>query len=74
MLNFKIFFVSVGGGDPTDDFLVRFKDIPRIIKKVSESEIGKVQRMPVVDKSSGERGNHILGQQDSLALQGLRGS
>jgi hypothetical protein len=56
MLNFKIFFVSVDREDPSDELLARFKDIPRIVKKVSGSEIGKVQRMPVVDKSSEERG------------------
>jgi len=55
-LNFKIFFVSVEGQDPSDEFMARFKDVPRIVKKLSGSEIGKVQRMPVVDKSSGERG------------------
>ncbi len=55
-LNVKIFFVSVDGEDPSDELLARFKDVPRIVKKVSGSEIGKVQRMPVVDKSSGERG------------------
>lgn len=55
-LNFKVFFVSIEGKDPSDDVLARFKDIPRVTKKASESEIGEVQRMPVVDKSSGERG------------------
>ncbi|HSZ64556.1 MAG TPA: hypothetical protein VK828_22350 [Terriglobales bacterium] len=55
-LNFRIFFVSLDGEDPSDEFLAKFKDVPRIVKKVSDSEIGKVQRMPVVDKSSGERG------------------
>jgi hypothetical protein len=56
MGNFKVFFVSIEGEDPSDDLLAQFRDIPRVIKKVSESEIGRVQRMPVIDKSSGERG------------------
>jgi hypothetical protein len=43
MLNFRIFFVSVDGEDPSDEFLARFKDVHRVVKKVSDSEIGKAQ-------------------------------
>ena len=56
MLNFKFFFVSVNERDPTDEFVGRFKGIPRVIKKLSACEISKAQRMPVIDKSSHERG------------------
>lgn len=55
-LNFKIFFVSIGGKDPSDEFLKRLQDIPRTIKKVSASEISKFHRFAVVDKATGQRG------------------
>jgi hypothetical protein len=55
-LNFKVFFVSINEKDPTDEFLKRFQNIPRTVKKVSESEISKKMRMPVVDKKTGELG------------------
>lgn len=56
MLNFGIFFISVDDKDPDDDLMTKFKDVPRVVKKVSASKIGKGQPMPVVDKSSGQRG------------------
>ena len=56
MLNFKIFFISINEKDPSTDFMSKFHDIPRVIKKVSDSEISKAQRMAVVDKSSHQRG------------------
>jgi len=34
-LNFRVFFISLNGKDPTDEFLNRFRDIPRSIRKVS---------------------------------------
>jgi len=55
-LNFKIFFVSVGKKDPSDDFLKRFADFPRVVKRRSEAEISKQERMPVVDRKTRERG------------------
>ena len=56
MLNFKIFFVSINDKDPSDDLIRQLRDIPRIIKKLSASEISKSWRMPVVDKASRQRG------------------
>jgi hypothetical protein len=56
MLNFRIFFVSVNGRDPSDDFINKFQDLPRVIKKVSASEISKAWRLVVIDKSSHQRG------------------
>jgi hypothetical protein len=55
-LNFKVFFVSISDKDPSDKFIERLRDIPRIIKKVSASEISKAVRMPVVDKITRQRG------------------
>lgn len=51
-LNFKIFFVSISSRDPTDEFLRRFSDIPRTIKKKSDSEINKKSRLAVVDRKT----------------------
>ena len=55
-LNFKIFFISVNGKDPDDEFLKRFGNIPRTIKKYSESEIDKKRRLAVVDKKTHQFG------------------
>jgi hypothetical protein len=55
-LNFRTLYVSVGKKDPSDDFLKRFADIPRIVKKRSEAVVSKEERMPVVDKKTHERG------------------
>lgn len=54
-LNFEIFFVSVEGKDPTDDFIDRFRDIPRTIKKASSEEPNKGPHTPV-DKSTHRTG------------------
>jgi|HubBroStandDraft_6_1064221.scaffolds.fasta_scaffold635894_2 hypothetical protein len=54
--NFKTFYVSVDEKDPSEDFLTRFKDIPRSVKKLSESEIDKRYRLTVVDKKTHKPG------------------
>ena len=51
-----IFFVSVNHKDPRDDFLKRFQNIPRTVKKISASKISKGFPMAVVDKETQERG------------------
>lgn len=56
MLNFKIFFISINGKDPSPAFVSRFHDLPRLIKKVSDSETAKAWRMAVIDKASHQRG------------------
>jgi len=40
-MNYKTFLVSIGEKDPTDDFLCRFKDIPRRIKPASKEKFEK---------------------------------
>src|SRR5882672_7730588 len=50
-LNFKIFFVSINGKDPSDEFINRFRDIPRSVRKVSSVEHSKIPRAPV-DKTT----------------------
>jgi hypothetical protein len=55
-LNFRVFFVSINGKDPNDEFMERLRDIPRIVKKVSSSEISKSERMPVLDRATRQRG------------------
>jgi len=54
-LNFEIFFVSIEGKDPSDDFINRFRDIPRTIKKASSEEPNKGPHTPV-DKSTHRTG------------------
>jgi hypothetical protein len=55
-LNSRVYFVSVNGKDPTDDFLKRLQDIPRNIKKASEGK--QTKRFPgwVVDKKTKQPG------------------
>jgi hypothetical protein len=54
--NFRTFYIFVGKKDPSDDFLNRFADVPRNVKKRSEAEVSKEERMPVVDKKTHKRG------------------
>jgi len=76
MLNFRIFFVSVNGKDPSDDFINKFRDLPRDIKKVSASEISKEWRLAVIDRSSHQRGIRFSADEirwlgpDSVEVQG----
>jgi hypothetical protein len=63
-LNFEVFFVSTGKKDPSDEFVKRFKDVPRTVKKASSAEISKEVRMPVVDKETQKRG--IIFSVDSI--------
>jgi hypothetical protein len=62
-LNFRTFFVSIDGEDPSDDFIDRFRDIPRIVKKISSAEPDKGPHTPV-DKSTHQTG--IIFSADSL--------
>src|SRR5262245_46089903 len=55
-LNFQIFFVEVEKKDPSEAFLKRFSEVPRIVKGVSESTVGKQWRMAVIDKRTGQPG------------------
>ena len=34
-MNFKVFLVTINGKDPSDEFLGRFKDLPRLVKQGS---------------------------------------
>jgi hypothetical protein len=54
-INSKIFFVSIAGKDPSDDFINRFHDIPRTIEKASSEEPNKGPHSPV-DKSTHRTG------------------
>ncbi len=51
ILNFKVFFVSLNGKDPSDEFINRFRDVPRSIRKVSSAERSKSGRRPL-DKTT----------------------
>src|SRR5437660_2746361 len=54
-LNFSIFFISIKGNDPSDDFLKRFDDIPRTVKNISIEEPAEGPHIPI-DKSSHRAG------------------
>lgn len=56
VMNFKVFFVSINNKDPSNAFLRRFRDIPRVIKKVSDSTINKSGMNEVLDRATGRRG------------------
>jgi hypothetical protein len=53
-LNFRAFYVSVDKKDPSSEFLKRFTDIPRNIKKVSEST--NDGSLSVIDRKTREFG------------------
>ena len=53
--NQEIFFISINHKDPTDEFVRRFKDIPRIVKKLSSSKIVG-RSLAVVDRATGQPG------------------
>jgi len=67
-LNFKVFFIDTGAKEPSDEFLKRFHDIPRIVKRASSAQLRKVVRMPVVDKETGVRG--IIFSADEIHWRG----
>lgn len=74
-LNFRIFFVEIDGKDPSDDFIKRFADVPRTIKKVSEEVPNKGPHQPI-DKSTRRAGivfsaEHLRWScSDSVELEG----
>jgi hypothetical protein len=54
-LNFRTFFVEVNGKDPSNEFLARFHNIPRTVKKVSDAIPEKVPHTPV-DRATNHMG------------------
>lgn len=55
-LNFKVFFISINEKDPSHEFLGRFPDIPRSLKKASASETDEKHRFKVLDKETHQFG------------------
>jgi hypothetical protein len=55
-LNFEVFFISINGEDPSDEFMKRFQNFPRRVEKCSRSEVDKQQMNAVVDKTTRDRG------------------
>lgn len=74
-LNFRIFFISINHKDPSDDFMNRFRDIPRTMKKISSAQPDKGPHTPV-DKSTQKAGiifsvdSILWSDQDSAEVQG----
>jgi hypothetical protein len=55
-LNFRVFFVSINGKDPSDDFLKRFASVPRTIKKRSQAKMSSPNMEWVTDKDTHQPG------------------
>jgi hypothetical protein len=54
--NFQVFFVSINGKDPDDEFLKRFSDIPRTIEKASAAWLNKKEDNNPRDRKMHEAG------------------
>jgi hypothetical protein len=63
-LNFRVFFVSIGGKDPSEEFLKRFQDIPRVVKKKSRAQTNSLSMEWVTDKDTHQPG--IIFQADEV--------
>ena len=63
-LNYRIYFISVNGKDPGNDFVKRFQDLPRQIRKVSQCKQKKRFLGWVVDKKTKQNG--IVFSADSI--------
>ena len=55
-LNYKVFFISINGKDPSDVFMKRFESFPHRIEKLSRSKLDRKSMNAVVDKKTGEKG------------------
>jgi hypothetical protein len=67
-LNFKVFFISINGKDPSDVFMKRFESFPHRIEKLSRSKIDRKSMNAVVDRTTGEKG--IVFKVETIKLQG----
>ena len=72
-LNSRVYFVSVNGKDPSDEFLKRFQGVPRTAKRMSDA---KQTKKPgggwVIDKKNQTARDYFQCKCDSLA-EGQRG-
>jgi hypothetical protein len=55
-LNSRVFFVSIKGKDPSDEFLKRFQSVPRIVKKRSQAKMNSPKMEWVTDKDTHQPG------------------
>jgi len=67
-LNFRVFFVSIRGKDPSDDFIKRFDDVPRTVRKISSEDPAKGPPHTPVDRSTHQTG--IIFSADSIRWLG----
>jgi hypothetical protein len=67
-LNFKVFFISINGKDPSDVFMKRFESFPLRIEKLSRSKIKRKSMNAVVDKTTGEKG--VVFKFETIKFQG----
>jgi hypothetical protein len=52
----EVYFLSIGGGDPSDQFMRRFEGHTPVVKKVSEAIVSSSEVTGVKDKKTGQRG------------------
>jgi hypothetical protein len=55
-LNYKVYFIRINGKDPSDQFLNRFSNIPRVVKKASEAQMKASGSAGVLDRQTHETG------------------
>jgi hypothetical protein len=55
-LNYKIYFISINGKDPSDQFVKRFANIPRVVKKASKAQMRASGSAGVLDRQTHETG------------------
>jgi len=65
-LNFRVFFISINGKDPSDELINRFRDIPRSIRKISSERPRKGPHTPI-DRTTGIPG--IIFSADAIRWQ-----
>jgi hypothetical protein len=55
-LNYKVYFISINGKDPSDEFVKRFSDIPRLVKKRSNAQMRMSGSEGVLDRETHQTG------------------
>lgn len=55
-LNYKVYFVRINGKDPSDKFVKRLSNIPRVVKKASAAQMRTSGSEGVVDRQTHETG------------------
>jgi len=54
--NYKVYFISINGRDPSDEFMKRFSAIPRLVKKASMAQMRNSHSAGVIDRETDQTG------------------